>query len=66
MTVVGLGFDEMKVSKKERYEHYRETLSMAQGRPNELPEVMTVPVDRGELQLMLPDLDIAVPSEPTP
>jgi hypothetical protein len=66
MTVVGLGFDEMKVSKKERYEHYRETLSMAQGRPNALPEVMTVPVDRGELQLILPDLDIAVPSEPTP
>lgn len=66
MTVVGLGFDEMKASRTERYQNYRETLSMAQGRIDSLPEVISVPVDRGELQLMLPDLGIAPPPEPAP
>jgi hypothetical protein len=65
MTLVGLGFDEMRQSKTERYRQYRDTLSIAQGRRDELPEVIAIPIDRSELQLMLPDLDIEAPPELT-
>lgn len=63
MTLVGLGFDETKAGTAERYRHYRDTLALAQGRRDALPELISVIVDRAELQMMLPDLDIAPPTQ---
>lgn len=61
MTLVGLGFDEMKPSTQERYRHYRSTLALAQGRRDALPEVIEIPVELSDLQLMLPNLEIVAP-----
>ena len=61
MTLVGLGFDEMKPSMQDRYRHYRGTLSLAQGRRDALPAVIEIPVEISDLQLMLPTLEIVPP-----
>ena len=65
MTLVGLGFDETKSGTAERYRHYRDTLALAQGRRGALPELVPVAVNRDELQMMLPNIDISRPAPPS-
>ena len=53
MTLVGFGFDDQRPM-PQSYRHYADELHLGQGRSGELPKVLTVPVDRQELDWMYP------------
>ena len=63
LTLVGFGFDDQRPMSS-AYQHYKETLHIAQGVTGKLPAVNAVPVDRAELEWMYPQPESE--SEPEP
>lgn len=66
MTLVGFGFDDLRAMPA-AYQYYAETLHMGRGRTGYLPAVLTLAVDRRELEWMYPELLVepALPVEPS-
>jgi hypothetical protein len=60
LTLVGFGFDDLKPFPA-AYQHYTETLHIAQGQTGALPVVLSVPVDREELNWMYPAEPATIP-----
>lgn len=63
LTLVGFGFEDQRPMPV-AYQHYKQSLHIAQGATGQLPTVTLVPVDRKELEWMYPSPEAT--SEPVP
>lgn len=60
LTLIGFGFDDQRPL-PDALHHYTDTLHLGQGVADALPQVLPVPVQRGELAMLYPDLPDLVP-----
>lgn len=62
LTLLGFGFEDL-MPMPEAYRHYRDHLYLGRGREGELPDIISIEVNRGELEMLYPALVPQMPQE---
>lgn len=62
LSLRGFGFDDNQTSTASAYGNYEKFLRLGRGRPSQVPEVIDIAVDRGELAMLYPDIPGLVPA----